>query len=234
MRSVKVVFFDAAGTLFHVRGSVGQIYAEAARKFGVSADPTHLQRSFVSSFRAASALGFPEERSRDLKGAERLWWMSVVRGAFGADMPERILPKYFDHVFELFRCADAWELYPESLAALQDLRALGFRLGVISNFDSRLHDVLANLGVDSCFEQVFLSWEIGVAKPDARIFSSALKAMGVAPSRAAHVGDSVAEDIEGALRAAMHAVLIDRTGNQQAPRGVATARELTAIRALLQ
>lgn len=234
MRSVQVVFFDAAGTLFRVRGSVGRIYADAARTFGIDTDPARLQRAFVSSFHAASARGFPEERSRDPALAERLWWMSVVREAFGAVMPEPVLPAYFDRVFELFRGADAWELFSDTRATLQDLRSRGLRLGVISNFDSRLFDVLANLGVDSYFEQVFISWRIGVAKPDVRIFRRALEAMGIGPLQAAHVGDSAAEDAEGALNAGLQAVLLDRTGAQRSPRGAATVRELAAIGPLLR
>ena len=231
---IKVIFFDAAGTLFRVRGSVGEIYAHAARSFGVIADPVRLQQSFVSAFRAASARGLPKASGLDLERAERLWWMSVVQRAFGVDMPDRILPEYFDMVFELFRRAEAWVLYPDCRETLEGLRERGYRLGVLSNFDSRLYDVLANLGIEALFEQVFISWRIGVAKPDPLIFRAALKAMGIAPCRSLHVGDSAAEDIEGALNVGMHAVLLDRSGSQHPPHGAASIRELSELCPLLQ
>ncbi len=233
MRSIKVVFFDAAGTLFHVRGSVGQIYANAARPFGICADPERLQQSFINAFRAASAQGFPAERAHDLRAAERSWWMSVVRGAFGAEMPEQVLPDYFSTVFELFRGPEAWVLYPDSTSTLEDLRSRGYRLGVISNFDSRLHDVLSNLGINAFFDRVTLSWQLGIAKPDAGIFRCALEAMAVEGSEAAHVGDSVEEDVVGALNAGLGAFLLDRNGRHGVPDKAVRIRALGELRSLL-
>ncbi len=233
MKFVKVVFFDAAGTLFHVRGSVGQIYAEVAREFGVRADPSALHKSFLRAFREHSERGFPDERRRDLRAAERAWWASVVREAFGASMPEQTLPAYFDRVYELFRSACAWELYPDSRPALEELRTRGFRLAVISNFDSRLQDVLANLGVASCFEKVFISWRVGAAKPAAAIFRYALRIMGIRAHEAAHVGDSPEEDVAGALGAGLRAVLLDRTGALEVPPGGSRVLGLCELCALL-
>ncbi len=232
-REVKVIFFDAAGTLFRVRGSVGEIYAGAARQFGVVADPVRLQQSFVCAFRTASARGLPKDRGLDQEHAERLWWMSVVQDAFGTDMPARILPEYFEVVFELFRRAEAWQLYPDCRETLRKLRGYGYRLGVISNFDSRLHDLLANLEIESQFEQVIISWRVGAAKPDPAIFRAALRAMGSAPRQSLHVGDSAAEDVEGALNVGMHAILLDRPGGQRVPNGAVSIRELSELRTLL-
>ncbi len=230
MAPVKAVFFDAAGTLFHVRGSVGRIYAEAARGFGLNVDPDVLQRSFVNAFHTNTAAGFPAGRERDLDGAERAWWTSVVRQAFGADMPEHILPAYFNRVFEIFRGADAWELYPDSFPALEDLRRRGFRLAVLSNFDSRLYDVLANLAIRGFFEDVFVSWRVGSAKPAPGIFRHALEAMRLGPSEAAHVGDSADEDAAGALGAGLRAYLLDRAGKQRVPPGAVLVRGLDELK----
>ncbi len=231
--SVKIVSFDAAGTLFHVRGSVGEVYAGVARSFGIGTDPAELQRSFVAAFRAHTAQGFPAGRALDPTEAEREWWMSVVRDAFGANMPKAILPAYFTRVFDLFRSAAAWELYPDSRSVLKDLRARGYRLGVISNFDSRLPDVLWNLGVDRYFERVFYSWQIGIAKPDAGIFRHALESVGVSPSQAVHIGDSLEEDAAGAQAAGLHAILLDRTGIPGSSERFLRARSLTEARSLI-
>jgi putative hydrolase of the HAD superfamily len=234
MESVKAVFFDAAGTLFRVHGSVGHIYAEVARHFGILADPVALERSFVAAFRANSAKGFPVERAENLRIAERTWWMGVVRQAFGAGMPEAVLPAYFDHVFELFRSAAVWELYPDAQPTLEDLRSRGYRLGVISNFDSRLHDLLVNLGIRSYFEHVILSWQVGSAKPDVGIFRRALELMDVKGKQALHVGDSPEEDVAGALSSGLHAVLLDRRGAWTTGPDHQNVRSLNELCMLLQ
>ena len=139
--------------------------------------------------------------------------MDVVRTAFAGKLPPAALPDYFDEVFEAFRGAGAWALFEDTRACLERLRAGGRRLAVISNFDSRLFDVLANLGIDSCFEQVILSWHVGAAKPDPAIFRRALDAMNTDAASAWHVGDSPDEDAAGAMAAGLGAVLVDRDGN---------------------
>jgi putative hydrolase of the HAD superfamily len=125
-------------------------------------------------------------------------------------MPEPALQAYFDEVFEVFRDADAYELFPETRTVLEQLRLQGYRLGILSNFDSRLHDVLGGLGIGSFFDTVVLSWDAGFAKPDARIFQHALRTNGIPAVFALHVGDSLSEDFEGAAAAGMRGLLLDR------------------------
>jgi putative hydrolase of the HAD superfamily len=206
---IDVVFFDAAGTLFEVRGSVGQIYSTIAARHGVQADAGELERAFRRAFRAQSVptiAAAPE----DLERSERRWWLDVVKQVFAERMPDRSLRDYFDEVFEFFQRAEAWDLFPEARSVLSFLHSRGFRLGVISNFDSRLLTLLRNLQIESYFAEVTLSWRAGAAKPDRRIFDAALESMGVESRRAIHVGDSLNEDFEGARSAGMHAILVDR------------------------
>lgn len=145
-----VVFFDAAGTLFKVRGSVGEIYSRIAEHYRVVADPKRVELAFRTAFHAKSLEGFPSGEQPGLR-AEKAWWMDVVRRVFGETMKPEDLRDYFDEVFEAFRSRQAWELYEDTRPGLERLRAGGYRLAVISNFDSRLFDVLANLEVDFFF-----------------------------------------------------------------------------------
>jgi putative hydrolase of the HAD superfamily len=207
------VFFDAAGTLFRVRGSVGEIYSRGARHFGVITDPQEVEAAFRAAFQAKSLEGFPQGQPG--LSAEKAWWMDVVRRVFGQLMKPKILCDYFDEIFETFRGSSAWELYSDTRACLERLRSSGYRLAVISNFDSRLFDVLANLEIDSFFERVILSWHAGAAKPDPAIFRSAFTAMSVAAARSLHVGDSLHEDVTGARAAGIRAVLLDREGKHR-------------------
>ncbi len=206
----QAVFFDAAGTLFEVRGSVGEIYSTIARRHGVEAPALDLDRSFAAAFRAKSAEGL--QGTAGGPGAERAWWEDLVRRVFGSRMPSAVFPRFFEEVYEFFRTARAWILYEDTAPALDLLRARGCRLGVISNFDSRLTDVLAALGIGRFFECVVFSWQVRSAKPDARIFRHAIELMGVRPGEALHVGDSLEEDVCGARGAGMRAVLLDRSG----------------------
>jgi FMN phosphatase YigB (HAD superfamily) len=92
----------------------------------------------------------------------------------------------------------------DSLAALHGrlplLRRLAprYRLGVVSNFYGNLATVCADAGVAPVFSVLVDSARVGYRKPDPRIFHRALGTLGVAPSRAVFVGDSLARDMGGA------------------------------------
>ncbi len=229
LTAVEVIFFDAAGTLFHVRGSVGEIYTAIARKYDVTSQPAEVEEAFVRAFRAKSTEGIPPHASVDRSRAERRWWMDVVRQAFAERMPESVLPVYFEEVFDAFRGPAGWELYSDTMATLRKLRAHGYRLGILSNFDTRLQDVVRNLGIGGFFDSIVFSWCAGFAKPDERIFQHALKEMRVPATGALHVGDSLEEDYKGASRAGMHALLLDRENDFSDADGILRITSLSEL-----
>ncbi|MCF2969820.1 HAD-IA family hydrolase [Synechococcus sp. Nb3U1] len=226
---VSVLFFDAVGTLFRVRGSVGEIYGQVAADYGVRVDPRGLDRAFYQAFARAPAGARPGLTGSDLLAWERAWWHQVVQDTFSqfgeqlgdqtgslAGFPE--FEAFFDQVFELFAGRDPWELYPETLPVLQTLREQGIQLGVISNFDSRLVPVLKQLQLEEYFSSITLSTRVGYAKADAKIFHAALKAQGIPSEQAWHIGDSYHQDYLGAKAAGLNALWLDRAEHQQDPR----------------
>jgi putative hydrolase of the HAD superfamily len=212
MDAIAAVFFDAGGTLFEVCGSVGKIYSDIAQRYGAHTEPQILDTVFRREFIAKSAEGFPPSTPIDPRLTERQWWFELVQRVLAGSIAAESFEAYFAELYGFFCSASAWRLYPDVLESLKQLRARGLRLGVISNFDSRLRDILANLGIGLLFEQATISWEIGAAKPDAKIFQNALQAMGVRPQEALHVGDSIEEDVEGAKAAGLKPILLDRLG----------------------
>ncbi len=230
---VRVVLLDAAGTLFRVRGSVGAVYSELAARHGVQAPHDQVEQRFVSAFRRKSAEGIAPQDTIDPEVAEKRWWREIVQEVFSDRMSEATMDSYFHDVFEHFRTAAAWEVYPDTSRSLEDLRSRGLRLAVVSNFDSRLFDILENLEIGRFFENTFISWRAGVAKPDPRIFRDAVGALGVAPARALHVGDSLQEDYQGAIRAGLRAVLLDRRRLQPPSAGVPTIGSLDELKELI-
>jgi putative hydrolase of the HAD superfamily len=105
-----------------------------------------------------------------------------------------------------------FEAFPDAAPALRDLRELGLRIVVVSNWDCSLPEVLARIGLDAAVDAVVTSAMVGAPKPDRRIFDAALAAAGCAPHEALHVGDSAEHDLAGALAAGIPALLLDRSG----------------------
>lgn len=218
MRSspIKVIFFDAVGTLFDVKGSVGEVYLTYAQKYGVpdTEQTKHaLNAAFKQTMKDMPLPIFSVERPEKLKQCERLWWFDVVHAVFYRVGMFEGFDEFFEEVFEAFGKSIHWELFPESLEILAQLKGQGFELGIISNFDSRFFQVSRGLGLNTFFDSVTISSLVGAAKPAQKIFCHALDEHMLVPQEALHVGDHPIEDLEGARQAGLHALLIDRSKN---------------------
>ena len=138
------------------------------------------------------------------------WWVDRYRrvgvelGLDGA-----ALARFVDTVAEGHFRGDPLHVVPDVPPALRRLAARGIPLGVISNWDDTLEPILVKKGLHRFFKVFVASGMLGSAKPDRRVFEHALEAMGVAPAEAWHVGDDPTADALGAVRAGLHAVLLD-------------------------
>ena len=227
-QTVRVIFFDAAETLFHVHGSVAEIYLRYAAEFGYQRKPESLQsitEAFRRAFRDAPPPVFAATEPAQIKQSERLWWFDVVHNVFYRVGMFARFDEFFERVFDVFADPASWTLYPEVLPTLTELRSRGLELGIVSNFDSRLFNVLRGLGIADHFDTVTISSLAHAAKPSPKIFELALEKHAVDAADAMHVGDSITDDAEGARKAGITAVLLARDGKQPPP-------GITAIRAL--
>ena len=105
----------------------------------------------------------------------------------------------------------------------------GYRLGVVSNADGRVRALLEAAGVSPFLEFVVDSAEVGVEKPDARIFLAATERLGLAPAACAYVGDIYEIDVEGSRRAGLHPILIGEGHAPETVRRVAHLPDLLPI-----
>src|SRR5262245_31203928 len=207
VRQMKVIFFDAVGTLIETCADVGEIYSRVAREFGFESKPQILQQNFAHSFRLQPPLAFPAGTPEAaLVELEKGWWRDLVRKVFDGLGSFPRFEEFFCEVFERFRGREFWHVYADVAPALEELKRRRLKLGVIANFDSRLYDVLRACDLDRFFDSVHVSTRAGAANPDAAIFQAALSYHAVEARRAWHVGDSLLEDLEGAKAAGLNAV----------------------------
>ena len=206
-----VVFFDVGGTLLEVSPSVGHVYATACGARGAAVVPASVQRAFDAAWVALSEqVPRGADRYRIYPGGETEWWERVSSHAFDlCGVPAESRPPV-EELRGVFAQAEAWRVYSEVAEALEVLKGRGCRLGVISNWDSRLPALLGSLGLDGYFESLIYSAGAGSEKPHPAIFAAALERFEVGPSRAAHVGDRLEEDYAGAKAAGLRALLLSR------------------------
>jgi putative hydrolase of the HAD superfamily len=116
---------------------------------------------------------------------------------------------------------------PEAAPALRQAREAGLVVGVISNSNGSVRRALERAGLAAHLDFVIDSTEVGIAKPDPRIFALGLEAARATSEETVYVGDSYFVDVVGARQAGWHAVLFD-PGRLSADRGCAVAAGLRA------
>jgi putative hydrolase of the HAD superfamily len=206
---IEIVFFDAGETLIHPYPSFHELFASVAHEAGyeVSGD-TALevqQRLAPHLFELAEETGI-ENPSLSAEDSIRFWSHLYRRllGELGIE-DERLV----EEMYGTFSSTSSYRLFDDVLPAL-DALAPRYRIGLISNFEEWLEEMLVELEVGQHFDVSVISGIEGVEKPDEAIYRRAVAKAGVEPSRAAHVGDSPSNDVEPSASIGMVPVLLDR------------------------
>lgn len=209
MSSLRLITFDMTGTLLAFRTPVMEQYAAAAALFGVQSDPQRIQQNFKKTWKILDAKhpNFGQETGLGW----REWWRAIVAGSFETENKEKV-SEVADYLLKHFETSEAWCVTKGGSELLKTVRNENLTLGVISNFDPRLHTIMKNLDILHYFDFVITSYEVGFRKPDPRIFEEALRRGGVARAEEAlHIGNDQILDMGGALRSGFNAVLVDQT-----------------------
>ncbi|WP_017569102.1 HAD family hydrolase [Nocardiopsis halotolerans] len=128
-----------------------------------------------------------------------------------------IADQHCDDLYRLYLDAhrSAWQLFPDTIPALNALASAGYRLALVTNgIESLQHAKLQALELTPYFHAVVCADTVGTGKPDPRIFHTAAQRMGVDPAACWHVGDQIQADGVGAVAARMRPVMMDRRGHQ--------------------
>jgi putative hydrolase of the HAD superfamily len=206
---MQAVFFDAGETLVYPHPSFPDLLAEVLRGqgFDVGAQDIRDRLSVVSGeFSKESAAGWSTSPERS-----RAFWAGLYRlllGALGLPFTDGVA----DAIYRTFTDLGSYRAFPDAEPTLRQLREAGLAVGLISNFEAWLEQLLEHTGLAGYFDVRAISGVEGMEKPDLRIFRLALDRAGVEPDRAAYVGDSPEFDIEPAEAVGMRGVLIDRRG----------------------
>lgn len=225
---IRAVTFDVTHTLIHCP-RLGEIYAEVLGRHGISVPAPEAGRLVRLVWQELACAADPaRDRFTSHPEGPQGWWKRFLERL--CEHLEVPAPSRFAaaELFARFARAEAWEVYPDVEATLGALRARGLRLGVISNWDPRLPDVLDRLDLARFFDAVVYSSAVGAEKPDCRIFLAALRGLDVTAEEALHVGDGRLEDVEGAQAVGMRALHLTRG------RGAGSLRDLSRLPALLE
>lgn len=199
-RSFQAVSFDVGGTLIEPWPSVGHVYAQVLEDSGIPGrDPDRINAQFVSAWKTRQRFGYSRQD-----------WAELVESSLAGCVAPEMARQLFPTIYDRFTEARCWRIFDDVRPALDELKVRGFRLAVTSNWDERLEQTLRSNGLWEYFEVVTASGPLGCHKPEAEIFHSTCRAMRLAPNQVLHVGDSRAEDFEGARQAGLSALHLRR------------------------
>lgn len=214
----KLVTFDCTNTLLYFKIPVHQQYLKVAVEVGHKRedfDETKIFPSFKKHFKE-SKVKFPNFGRRSI-GFES-WWCDLVQNVLSDAHRDKRKPEEFEKVannlIKLYETKECWDKYDGCDELIKSLKHHGKLVGIISNFDPRLHHLLRDMNLHNKFDFIITSYEANIEKPDRGIFELALdKSLGqkwnmIYPSESLHIGNEVDTDYDGAINAGWSSVLI--------------------------
>jgi REG-2-like HAD superfamily hydrolase len=225
--ALKAVFIDVGNTLLYEKPSRFEIYAERARARDLRLDANEMRDLMHRAHR---------ELPREIGGAFRYsdpWFHSYVERIFHdyLGLLKTEMGPLREELFGRFSDPATFCVFDGGLQMLDEWRARGLKIGVVSNWSARLPRLLEAIGIAERVDFVLCSAIERVEKPDPRIFERARPKPGVRADEAVHAGDDYEKDMLGAQRMGMRAVLVDhekKADRGHAPR-VQTLHELRDV-----
>lgn len=204
--NVMFVWFDLGYTLVYMKRE--ELYCQVIRAFGYERSMDEIKKAYHLTDKQ-----FMREYPGTLGQETNTffpWYLGLLNHRLDVkiDIIEQI--KHMQHVRQ--EVQPKWHAFDHVHAFLTELKERGLRLGIISNWDHTARDVLQQTQLSPFFEQIIISSEVGVEKPDPQIFRIALDRAGVAAHQCLYVGDNYYDDVVGCAKVGMKALLINPYG----------------------
>ena len=224
----RAVLFDVDFTLIYPGPTFrGEGYQAFGARYGMDVDASRFEAGVAS---AAPLLNSPD----DVYDAEVfIAYTSRIIEHMGGRGPR--VDECSREIYREWAACQHFELYDDVPTVLRELADAGLRIGLISNTHRCLASFQAHFELQGLISATVSSSDHGLMKPHPSIFTAALQLLDVAAAEAVMVGDSMRQDVEGALRAGWRAVLLNRAegpyagGEQLAQRGVPVIRSLSEL-----
>ena len=205
------VLFDAGDTLLAPAPSFQGRFVAVAADHGLPLEEAAVDAAIADAVRAAS---WPSDWTDP--ATQREFWVGfyrqVLAGLGHDDGPEGsgnpggapVNGELAEALFAAFSDPAGYRLFDDVRPALEELAGRGVKLGVVSNFEPWLEDILALQGIDHLFAAVAISGKLGVAKPDPGIFEGRPGRGRGRPAATLHVGDQPVNDVVAAQAVGHH------------------------------
>jgi putative hydrolase of the HAD superfamily len=228
---IRAVLFDLDDTLIDhttaIRAAVTELYAQRPELTTKFTDEAAFQKAWVDvqdKYYPAYLRGSMSHAEQKILRIRELWQPL-------ANLTEEGCFQIYDHFQMLY--AKNWKIFPDVFPCLEALEPL--KIGLISNgWGRQQREKLELEGLGKKIEIVVISSEVGMAKPEPRIFQMACAALGVSPSETIYVGDLYELDVQGPQQAGLLPVWLRRKAGHLESPGILTIRSLNELAALVR
>ena len=207
----QVVVFDLDYTLLRPSDQFeAPGYVRTGARFGLALDPARWPQAERAAYVAAAARREATGLIHD-DGLLPVIAHAIIGGLGGG--PAAAVEQTAQAIIVAWSRAENFGLYDDVLPCLDALRAAGIRMALLSNaIGHGVEEIVAHFALDGYMAASVSSRETGAVKPAPRMFSTLFGLLGVAPADAVMVGDSVEDDVKGAVACGCPAILLDRAG----------------------
>jgi putative hydrolase of the HAD superfamily len=231
-KRTRAVYFDVGDTLVHPGRALAELLLEVAGDLGIAVPAVafarlgdHMRARVTERTRLGRPFTYPPAESRK-------FWMETYQEFLSHLLREQEASRLARAVLDILSSPEGYELFDDVLPTLRRLREDGFRLGIVSNWESWLPQLLERAEVAPLLDHVVISGMCGIEKPDPGIFVLALREAGLGPEQTFYVGDNPEHDVAPPLLVGITPVLLDRCRryppNTDHPR-IASLHELPSL-----
>jgi putative hydrolase of the HAD superfamily len=200
---IRTVFFDVGDTLIYTPIPPDDIFLLLCAENGLQIEPQAAAQARAEAFQCLGPF-LPNYRGR----SEEYWlrYDAQVLDLLGIPDPDGRLAAAICEGFQR-----NWQkVFDDARPTLETLHRQGYNLGIVSNAEAGIERVMRQLGLTPLVDYLTYSEEVGVEKPDPRIFKIALGRAGCRADEALHIGNDYQADVVGARTAGLTPILLDR------------------------
>jgi len=199
---INTVLFDFVNTLAFLSPKREDILRSFAKEQGIALDKKDILKVFINldeiePYSSVRIKNLKDKKDFYLKYNERLFKNFDLKHS----------DKFFDFYMNYNK---KWQLYKNVKYVLNELVSEGVQIGIVSNFDSNLENIVKDLGIFEMFNFLCVSQKVGLEKPDINFYKYVKKSYNIVPSSTIYVGDSYSLDYVPSKELGFQSYIIDR------------------------
>ena len=218
-RAFDAVIFDLGGTLIYFDGEWPEILRQADQALFNYLESAGLRldrEQFLGQFRDEMETYYRERDTEFIEHTTRYILREILKEWGYGELPEPVLRSALEATYAVTQAY--WMTEVDSHPVLQDLSRQGYRLGLISNAgdDADVQVLVDKANLRGYFDFILTSADLGIRKPNPRIFEIGLERWKLPAGRVAMVGDTLGADILGAQLSGLAGIWITRRADTPA------------------